>query len=343
MTQDGLKKSSTAIPESSALTRVYRVARGSCLYHYLNSKHALVQGLTTLGAILPLLKATIVENKLFDPKNPSIILCSQQLENMFGMKALHVKQLRGALLKQLEAVEHDAAAEAAEEQLDDSSDDDEGGPAQTSCAPTTSSPAAATAAASNNSGGAEQKFVMSAGLKALLLPNTGRNVAVTFRQAAALLSRYIIARQHQLFDSRNILVALVTGDPLGAVFGVSAFHRSQTSHLLKAQLTAVQVSVTLHAEAGSASLYTKSGGGQITPVTVRINSNDQAVVEIKQEPEEMEAAAAIEESKNARGSTWSAASTTAATTSTVPRLKRCSDSMSEAELPVKKRIVKYTL
>jgi len=324
MIQDGLKKS--ANPESSALTRVYRVVRGSCLFHYLTSHNALVGGLTTLGAILPLLKTTIVTHKLFDPKNPSIILCSQQLENMFGMKALHVKQLRGALLKQLEAVErHDAA----EEQLDDSSDDE--GPAPTSCAPTTS--------AVLNLDEADQKFIMSAGLKALLLPNTARNVAVTFRQAAALLSRYIIQRQHHLFDSRNILVALVTSDPLGPVFGVSAFHRSQTSHLIKQHLTAVQCSVTLHAGSGSATLYTKAAADQETPVTVRVNSSDHAVVEVKQEPMEVPTE---EESKNVRGQTGTTTTTTA-TTSSVPRLKRCSDSMSDSELPVKKRIVKYTL
>lgn len=395
--KDDLKKPIKPTDNNNALSRVYRVAEGSSLAHYLTEHRGIMAGLTTLGTILPLLKATIVAGKLFDPANPSIVLCSQQLENVFGMKALHVKQLRGALLKQLQVVDprEQAAAEeeaAAGEDEEDSGSEDEaavaGGPAPTTCSPTTSGPAKR-ATTSNKE---DQKYVMSAGLRALLLPTTAANVAVSFRQAATLLSRYIIRRQQHIFDARNILVALVGEDPLGAVFGgVKAFHRCQTSALLKQQLSPVTASVTLYAagEGGAtASLYAKkynADGGGLRPVAVRVNQRNVAeVIDIKDEPVNEEtvkepvkeepvreepvneepveiATKKTEASKNvssqisspptaaattdtaAATTTTAAAVTTATTAVSAPRLKRCSDSMSDTELPMKKRFVKFAL
>ena len=39
--------------------------------------------------------------KLYDPKNPSIIMCDPDLEIALNMKDLHVTQIRGQILKQL--------------------------------------------------------------------------------------------------------------------------------------------------------------------------------------------------------------------------------------------------
>ena len=40
-----------------------------------------------------MLKDVIRSEELFDPRNPQIILCSQELEEALDMKAFHVSEL----------------------------------------------------------------------------------------------------------------------------------------------------------------------------------------------------------------------------------------------------------
>ena len=58
----------------------------------------------------------------------------------------------------------------------------------------------------------------------------------TIPQVSDLLSNYITMKKNELFDPRNIKLALVRNDPLGEAFGVSAFHRTQVQALLRTQL-----------------------------------------------------------------------------------------------------------
>ena len=39
------------------------------------------------------LKDVVINEKLFDPRNPSVILCSSELEEALDRKALHVTEL----------------------------------------------------------------------------------------------------------------------------------------------------------------------------------------------------------------------------------------------------------
>ena len=61
----------------------------------------------------------------------------------------------------------------------------------------------------------------------------------SYSQVTQLLSQYILARRYELFDPRNIMVALVADDPLGKAFAVKAFHRCQVTELLRRQLILV--------------------------------------------------------------------------------------------------------
>merc|ERR1712049_830 len=99
---------------------------------------------------------------------------------------------------------------------------------------------------------------------------------------------------------------------------------------------------------------------------VRVNQRNVAeVIDIKDEPVNEETAEIAtkktEASKNvssqisspptaaattdtaAATTTTAAAATTATTAVSAPRLKRCSDSMSDTEIPMKKRFVKFAL
>ena len=40
-------------------------------------------------------------------------------------------------------------------------------------------------------------------------------------------SSYIVSKRNEIFDPRNLKLALVRNDPLGVAFNVSAFHRCQ--------------------------------------------------------------------------------------------------------------------
>ena len=49
----------------------------------------------------------------------------------------------------------------------------------------------------------------------------------TYEEIVEHFSNYILSNRNEIFDSRNLKVALVENDPLGAAFQVSAFHRCQ--------------------------------------------------------------------------------------------------------------------
>jgi len=207
---------------------LYRVKPGP-LKSYLQERNALLPGgLTIMDVILSLVKSTIVKGKHFDESNPEIVMCSQQLENIFGMKAFHLEQLVPALVKSLVPVRDEADSGR---QSPGVSMEDLAVVPPTECQPTTSKPAIISK---------DKLYVMSAKLNWLLLPSSPNKV-VTFKEVADLLSKYIIARKDHLFDARNILVALVEKDPLGEVFGVKAFHRKQTSYLISKQLQPITI------------------------------------------------------------------------------------------------------
>ena len=58
----------------------------------------------------------------------------------------------------------------------------------------------------------------------------------TYREITDAISSYILARADELFDPRNIKLALVKDDPLGRAFRVSSFHRCQINNLIREQL-----------------------------------------------------------------------------------------------------------
>ena len=46
------------------------------------------------GQILTILKDIIMREEMFDPLNPSMILCSEELEEAINMKAIHVTEMQ---------------------------------------------------------------------------------------------------------------------------------------------------------------------------------------------------------------------------------------------------------
>ena len=55
----------------------------------------------TCMEILNILKNIIKSEEMYDPRNPSIIFCSQELEKIFNCKALHLYDLIKLVLHQI--------------------------------------------------------------------------------------------------------------------------------------------------------------------------------------------------------------------------------------------------
>lgn len=196
-------------PVLSSLIEKYSILQTSALHTYFSQKNLSTTDVP-LGVILEVVIHFCMSEGHFDPRNPSVILCqrSQLLENIFGMKALHVSQVRAALAKSLLPLK----------------------PLAITVVPR---PVIKTSTKYRLSRPLGQLFV-SAGL----IPSSEKTF--TFTTAGHLLAEYVLSKRASLLDARNVSVALLAGDPLAQVFQVTAFHRSQLPTLLKTQLFEVE-------------------------------------------------------------------------------------------------------
>jgi hypothetical protein len=72
----------------------------SKLRKYLSRKTGIRKSCYFLAEIAHELKIIIRSEGLYDPRNPSIIMCDQPLEKALGMKDLHIIEVRDQILKQ---------------------------------------------------------------------------------------------------------------------------------------------------------------------------------------------------------------------------------------------------
>ena len=54
-----------------------------------------------------------------------------------------------------------------------------------------------------------------------------RQTVYSYEEIIEKFSAYILAKRIELFDPRNLKVAILDNDPLGVAFNVSSFHRCQ--------------------------------------------------------------------------------------------------------------------
>ena len=169
----------------------------------------------TLGEILSILKKVISSEGLYDERNPSIILCSEELEVALNQKAMHVSQVRAAVMDQLVSGQPGLENRGNEELAT----------GKRRSYPITTD--------------ADTNYELNPSLLRVFHTMEGldrtKNI-FSFRETVGLLSAYILKNREKLFDLRNIHVCLVEGDQLGEAFQVKAFHRSQVRALLQAQM-----------------------------------------------------------------------------------------------------------
>ena len=179
---------------------------------------------------------------MFDPANPSVILCSEDLEEALNMRAFHVTEIRDLVLSHITKVPDQSLRKKFTQQVDicranttnvTGSNLNNGVSRDTSAAPPriirTANISAAVFTDRNAKFTLKPKF-----LKVVqTVPGTDRQRTVfTYEEITLLLSKYILSRKDEIFDPRNIKLALVGKDPIGDAFGVKAFHRCQVNNLL---------------------------------------------------------------------------------------------------------------
>ena len=174
------------------------------------------------------LKVIVRSEKLFDLKNPSIIMCDHDLEIALDMKDLHVTEIRNQILKQLTLV----SQQNWQKNFNTYRKED----------PSFSSRPLIKTSNATLVLDKEAKYTVKPSLIVLLRTECEEKdrdkAAFTYEEVFHLFSKYLIRRRETLFDPRNIHVARVHQDPLGRVLGgIARFHRCQVPNLLRAQLT----------------------------------------------------------------------------------------------------------
>jgi len=239
-----------------------RFLRGSKLHIYLAVKEPdMIQANKTeytLFVVLSALRHVISRERLYDPNNTTVIICSVDLERALDMKFLHVTEIRDVVLTQMELLPPVLLAslpntpvsattpQPVSQNFSNNSDNSRN-------LETASSVNLANTQTPNIPGNGQQQI--SAGNSAkfdiegrywvkplflkVLRQVRGVNptqVVFSYREVTSYLSQYILDNKDKFFDNRNIKIAHVEGDPLGIAFNVKVFHRTQVTTLLRNQL-----------------------------------------------------------------------------------------------------------
>ena len=206
---------------TNLLNTIFQFNPRSKLKRFLVRKTGGEKTYYSLAEILTSLKNIIRKEEMFDQANPSIILCSTGLERALDMKALHVTEIRDLVLSQITKAPDQTLGESSIRQI---------GIIRTANISTTTY--------TNK----YAKFTLKPKfLKVLqLVPGTNpKQTVFSYEEITNLLLKYIISRKNEIFDPRNIKLALVADDPIGEAFGVKGFHRCQVNNLLRSQLIPV--------------------------------------------------------------------------------------------------------
>ena len=176
----------------------YRFKPESKLKEYLYIKTNIKRSYYLLVEIMEKIKVIVRSEKLYDPKNPSIIMCDPNLETALNVKDLHVTEVRHQILKHLTLVRHQNW------QLNYNSCFIKRGdisipPAKTSNVTTAQVP------------NKDVKYIVKPLLMGLLRSECDEKdrtkAAFKFDEVLSLLFKYLLRRRGTLFDSRNIKVA----------------------------------------------------------------------------------------------------------------------------------------
>ena len=244
---------------ANLLNSHYSFIPNSKLQEYIKSKIPNAKAVNTLSEILIILKDIIRDEGMFDEKNPSIILCSEHLENALGMKALHVSEIRALVLKhlvlqQLNLVLHVLPKPTGHCNLDSQQLLLQQLNLVLYTPPNVAIPhvqESSTRVLRSAPTKNIHKTIYNDNTKVTLKPDFKKTLCqlkhfpknkrhFTYKEICNYTSEYILLKKNQIIDPRNIKVALVKNDALGKAFGVNSFHRCQVTSLIHKQLIPVR-------------------------------------------------------------------------------------------------------
>ena len=222
----------------------------------------------TLYQVLFALRQVISKEKMFDPNNTTVVICSPLLEQAIDRKSLHVTQFRDLVLDQLETKEDYLGVEITPPQ------------------PQHPIAGAGSSQPFDTEGHYWLKPLFLKTLRSIkdkvnesgtIIKGPPPNKFIfSYRETTTYLSQYILENQNQFFDGRNIKVAHVAGSLLGKAFGLSVFHRSQVTALLRKQLIPYkpqQQCMILENDNVNSNRLNFQTSNQQTPVTAIPNTN----------------------------------------------------------------------
>ena len=252
-------REATSISNRTLLKTIYKFKRQVPLQNFIFQKGPRKDSYS-LAEILTVLKNVITSEKLYDDKNPYIILCSEDLEKALDQKACHVTEVLNLVLCQLVKIESPS-------------------PRERSPIRTPERTRRSTSIVTNVDDTEDTKYRVKPFFLDVLHSVEGANqdkVIYSRSEAATMLSQYILAKRDTLFDSRNIKLALVEGDLLGKAFGVKAFHRDQVNTFLRSQLIAIRAEETHSINVSTIpDLSTHSEGNDI-PLLTDVDSEEES-------------------------------------------------------------------
>jgi hypothetical protein len=174
-----------------------------------------------------MMRDIISEEKMFGNKNPSVIVCSKEIGTTIDLRALHITD---RVLRQMDKVGDEDGqtvhvGQAVPHQV-------WGG----QCVPLVNRTVSiATTVQTNRLAKVQLAPLFLAVIRRVQGADRSQTV-FTNEEVTRPLSMYIKSKNDVVFDPRNTRLALVTNYPLGAAFGVNAFHRCQVNCLLRSQL-----------------------------------------------------------------------------------------------------------
>ena len=202
------------------LHTMFEFKPASKLNNFLISKTGVNKSYYSLIDILLILRDVIKRESLFDPGNVSVIFCSGELEDTLNVRAFHLSQLRALILAHVTKLQSVTL------------DDDP--------TPTRIIRHASLSMCSRTN--KDARFTLKPAFLKVIQSVQGTNLGktvFTYSEIRTLLSMYIVSRKDQLFDQRNIELALVDKDLLGEAFKLAGFHKSQLPKLIQGQLIPV--------------------------------------------------------------------------------------------------------
>jgi hypothetical protein len=84
------------------LNTMFKFKKDAPLRQFIHDITKVQKNYYSLAEILTILKDVISSEKMFDERNPSVIICSKPLEAALNQRALHVTEVRDLVINQLE-------------------------------------------------------------------------------------------------------------------------------------------------------------------------------------------------------------------------------------------------